>query len=202
MYAWDKDQLKALIEAPNYLNLSTTTAATSDLKNIRILVRLYKCFATMQLLGVVRKIVLTGQAVIDFDDAAKIKQTLKSRYNDSDWPDITTPFQNKLREQKRDALVTWLLANPGTNTWKDANDLYSYFLIDVEMNACQPTSRIVQATNAVQQFVQRCFMAMEADITVNADDSDEKSFDSKWRQWQWMKSFQVMAGQPESIFIS
>ena len=36
LYAWDKDQLKALIEAPNYLNLSTATPATSDLKNIRI----------------------------------------------------------------------------------------------------------------------------------------------------------------------
>ncbi|MEO6358536.1 MAG: neuraminidase-like domain-containing protein, partial [Ferruginibacter sp.] len=128
---------------------------------------------------------------LSFDDATRIKQTLKLNYADTDWLDVTQPLQNKLREAKRDALVTWLLANPGTNTWKDANDLYSYFLIDVEMSACQPTSRIVQATNAVQQFVQRCFMSMETDITVNADDPDQGSFDSKWKQWEWMKYYRL-----------
>ena len=45
LYAWDKEQLKALVEIPNYLNLVLTPPATSDLKNIRILVRLYKCFS-------------------------------------------------------------------------------------------------------------------------------------------------------------
>ena len=159
---------------------------------MRILVRLYKCFSTMALLGVkAEDCVNWSQPSLSFDDATKIKQTLKSNYTDSDWLDVTQPLQNKLRETKRDALVTWLLANPGTNTWVDANDLYSYFLIDVEMSACQPTSRIVQATNAVQQFVQRCFMSMENDITVNADDPDENSFDSKWSQWEWMKYYRL-----------
>ena len=130
----------------------------------------------MQLLGVAAEdCVNWSKPSLSFDDSTKIKQTLKSHYNDSDWLDVTTPLQNKLRESKRDALVTYLFANPGTNTWKDANDLYSYFLIDVEMSACQPTSRIVQATNSVQQFVQRCFMSMEADIIVNADDPDQNN---------------------------
>src|SRR5664279_5089061 len=112
----------------------------------------------MALLGVkAEDCVNWSQPSLSFDDATKIKQTLKSKYTDSDWLEVTQPLQNKLRESKRDALVTYILANPGTNTWKDVNDLYSYFLIDVEMSACQPTSRIVQATNSVQQFVQRCF---------------------------------------------
>jgi hypothetical protein len=191
LYAWDKNQLKALVETPNFLKL-TLSPATSDLKNIRILVRLYKCFSTMALLDVkAEDCVNWSQPSLSPEDAAKIKQTLKSKYSDSDWLDITKPLQDKLRESKRDALVTYLLANPGDNTWKDANDLYSYFLIDVEMSACQPTSRIVLATNAVQQFVQRCFMSLEEDITVNADDPDEKSFDSKWKQWEWMKYYRV-----------
>lgn len=192
LYAWDKNHLKALIEVPNYLNLSTATPATSDLKNIRILVRLYKCFAMMQLLGVAAEDCINwSKPSLSFDDSTKIKQTLKSHYNDSDWLDVTTPLQNKLRESKRDALVTYLLANPGTNTWQDSNDLYSYLLIDVEMSACQPTSRIVQATNSVQQFVQRCFMSMEADIIVNADDPDQNQFDSKWGQWEWMSQYRL-----------
>ncbi len=192
LYGWDKTQLKALVEVPNYLNLVTAPPASSDLKNIRILVRLYKCFSAMALLGVTAEDCISwSKPSLSFDDATRIKQTLKLNYADTDWLDVTQPLQNKLREAKRDALVTWLLANPGTNTWKDANDLYSYFLIDVEMSACQPTSRIVQATNAVQQFVQRCFMSMETDITVNADDPDQGSFDSKWKQWEWMRYYRL-----------
>ena len=192
LFLWDKDQLKALIEVPNYLNITLSPAVSSDLKGVRILVRLYKCFSTMALLGVKAEDCINwSKPSLTFDDATKIKQTLKSNYADTDWLEVTQPLQNKLRESKRDALVTWLLANPGTNTWVDANDLYSYFLIDVEMSACQPTSRIVQATNAVQQFVQRCFMSMENDITVNADDPDQSSFDSKWSQWEWMKYYRL-----------
>ena len=192
LFTWSKDELKALIEAPNYLNLVTSPAASSDLKNIPVLVKLYKCFATMQLLGVAAQDCIEwSKPTLSFDDSTKIKQTLKSRYSDSDWLDVTKPLQNKLRESKRDALVTYLLANPGTNTWKDSDDLYSYFLIDVEMSACQPTSRIVQATNSVQQFVQRCFMSMEEDIIVNADDPDQQQFDSKWSQWQWMSQYRL-----------
>ena len=32
LYAWDKDQLKALVEVPNYLNLTLSPAVSSDLK--------------------------------------------------------------------------------------------------------------------------------------------------------------------------
>jgi hypothetical protein len=192
LYGWNKDQLKSLVDVPDYLNFVLAPPAKFDLKNIRMLVRLYKCFATMDLLDVTAEdCVKWSKPSLSFDDSTKIKQTLKSKYSDSDWLDVTKPLQNKLRESKRDALVTYLLDNPGTNTWKDANDLYSYFLIDVEMSACQPTSRIVQATNAVQQFVQRCFMSLEKDITVNADDPDENSFDSKWKQWEWMKYYRL-----------
>src|SRR6202021_2217380 len=45
--------------------------------------------------------------------------------------------------------------------------------------------RIVQATNSVQMFVQRCFLNLEKDITVNLD------LDPDWPQWQWMKYFRL-----------
>ena len=38
---------------------------------------------------------------------------------------------------------------------RDANDLYAYFLLDVEMAPCMMTSRIKQAHCTVQLFVQR-----------------------------------------------
>jgi len=43
----------------------------------------------------------------------------------------------------------------------DADKLYEYFLIDVQMSSCMQSSRIVQATAAIQLFVQRCLLNLE-----------------------------------------
>ena len=73
-----------------------------------------------------------------YDDAVRVVQALKARYPEDQWVGVTQPLQNTLRQAKRDALVAHLLANPpaGQN-WQTSDDLYSYFLIDVEMMACQ-----------------------------------------------------------------
>src|SRR3984957_2748541 len=183
---WDQTQLDQLINAPtNYLNLNL--AAPSDLKDIRILLRLRQCFAIMTSLGALAADCVTWvNPSLTYNDAVRIKQALKARYPGDQWVGVTQPLQNKLRHAKRDALVAHLLANPpaGQN-WQSSDDLYSYFLIDVEMMACQPTSRIVQATNTVQVFVQRCFLNLEDGITVDLD------LDPDWSQWQWMKYFRL-----------
>ena len=70
-------------------------------------------------------------------------------------------------------------------TWRSERRSLQFFLIDVEMMACQPTSRIVQATNSVQQFVQRCFLNLESEIAVDL------AIDPDWSQWQWMKYFRL-----------
>ncbi len=181
---WDAVQLNQLINVPtNYLNL----AAPADLKDIRILLRLRQCFSVMTNLGATASDCVTwAKPSLSFDDSSKIKQALKARYPQDQWVGVTQPLQNKLRHSKRDALVAHLLANPpaGQN-WQTSDDLYSYFLIDVEMMACQATSRTVQATNSVQQFVQRCFLNLEGGITVDL------TADPDWSQWQWMKYFRL-----------
>src|SRR6185295_10474216 len=88
----------------------------------------------------------------------------------------------------RAALVAWLVAHPNQaqgQNWSDADGLYSYFLIDVEMSACMLTSRLKQAAASVQLFVQRCLMNFEDDIFAETD------LDSKWKQWKWMKQYRV-----------
>ncbi len=183
---WDAVQLDQLINVPtNYLNLSL--AAPSDLKDVRILLRLRQCFAIMASLGAnAANCVAWTKPSLSYDDAVGIKQALKARYPQDQWVGVTQPLQNTLRHAKRDALVAHLLANPlaGQN-WQTSDDLYNYFLIDVEMMACQPTSRIVQATNSVQMFVQRSFLNLEQDITVDLN------LDPDWSQWQWMKYFRL-----------
>ena len=98
-----------------------------------------------------------------------------------------------MRERKRDALSAYLLTQPmpvdaPSGKWENTNDLYAYYLLDVEMSACQLTSRLVQGSGSVQLFVQRCFMGLEPDVTVNADGA---TGDSAWRWWKWMRKYRV-----------
>jgi hypothetical protein len=116
-------------------------------------------------------------------DAALMRAALKARYEESEWLDALEGVQDPLREQKRDALVAYLLAvNPAM---KSSNHLYDYFLIDVEMTACMPTSRIVQVHATIQLFVMRCLMGLEPRSVANIKQ------DSGWQQWKWMANFRV-----------
>jgi hypothetical protein len=115
--------------------------------------------------------------------AATMRQALKARYADTEWPGVLRTIYDRVRLGKRDALVAYLLAtNP---TMRSANDLYDYFLIDVEMSPCMPTSRIVQAHATVQLFVQRCLMGLEPTCIAATVD------DPAWDQWKWMANFRV-----------
>lgn len=138
----------------------------------------------------------------------------KAKYPLDIWLTIIEPFQDTLREKKRDALVAFLIEhsirnnNPtvpypapqppspdpvyiNTNYWASSNDLYAYFLLDVEMSPCQLTSRIRQASLSIQVFVQRCFLGLEklnVEIpNVNAGPDDVNN----WNQWEWMKYYRV-----------
>jgi len=68
---------------------------------------------------------------------------------------------------------------------KDENYLYDYFLVDIEMEACMPSSRIVQAHGTIQLFVQRCLMGLEPKAAADVNN------DKGWEQWKWMKNYRV-----------
>ena len=62
--------------------------------------------------------------------------------------DAVISFQQANGIQPADGVVgqaTWSLLDTVRRTMRDTNDLYSHFLIDVEMNPCMMTSRIKQA---------------------------------------------------------
>ncbi len=116
-------------------------------------------------------------------EVASLRRALKARYTESDWLGVLGGIQDGLRTKKRDALVAFLLAeNP---EMKSSDDLFDYFLVDVEMCACQPTSRIVQAHGTVQLFVQRCRMGLEPTSVANV------TADGDWEQWTWMRNYRV-----------
>lgn len=118
---------------------------------------------------------------------APLRVLARSRHaSDSEWYKAMTPAMDRLRIRQRDALLAHLLHT--TPRWKTADDVYAELLIDVQMGACQLSSRLVQAHAAVHLFVQRCLMNLEpADQIALGDVSDV----GQWRQWEWMKNYRV-----------
>jgi hypothetical protein len=139
--------------------------------------------------------IITGFAAAAMADshANAIKALLRARFGTDLWLSLSAEIQDALRERKRDALAAYLLAQPmpvdaPSGKWENTNDLYAYYLLDVEMCACQLTSRLVQASGSVQLFAQRCFMGVEFNVRVQADGPDG---DSAWRWWAWMRKYRV-----------
>jgi hypothetical protein len=121
--------------------------------------------------------------ILSASEVSDLRATLKSRYDEDTWLHTLKEIMDAIRPQKRNALIAYLLAT--NSEMKDENDLYEYFLIDVEMEACMPSSRIVQAHNSIQLFIQRCLMGLEPDSIADVEK------DPNWNQWKWMKNYRV-----------
>jgi hypothetical protein len=126
-------------------------------------------------------------------EAQAIKELLRAKFGEETWLSLCTDIQDALRERKRDALSAYLLAqaqplDAPSGKWENTNDLYAYYLLDVEMCSCLQTSRLVQGSGSIQLFVQRCFMGLELKVVVEAGGD---TGDSAWKWWQWMSKFQV-----------
>lgn len=187
---WDRADIDTLVTAFRWLDPATGL----DIVKARLadpveLVRLADVAAALRRLGVSAARAL-GWAVAepDADSAESLKQTVKAKYDLSQWQEVIRPVQDVFRARKRQALVHWLAAHPdpaqGQN-WTDATGLYSFFLIDVEMSACMLTSRLKQASASAQLFVQRCLLNLEVDIRADSGP------DPRWKQWTWMKRYRV-----------
>ncbi len=125
---------------------------------------------------------LWSKTVPDNDAAATIVQAVKSRYDEKRWLEVAEKQNNKLRVSRREALVDFLLPRMGEQGVKTRNQLFEYFLIDVEMSPCMRTSRIKQAISAVQTFFQRALMNLETQVPPRLIDQDD---------WKWLKNYRV-----------
>ena len=129
--------------------------------------------------------------VMSSSHAKTIKELLRSKLGTETWLALAAEIQDILRERKRDALVAFLLTKPPaaapSGKWENANDLYAYYLLDVEMSSCQLTSRLVQGSGSIQLFVQRCFMGLEPYVVVDGGPEG----DSAWHWWTWMRKYRV-----------
>lgn len=128
--------------------------------------------------------------LLDFQHTHKIAQEIRGsicvRFTKEDWTKIVKPLQDQLRQNKRDSLIAYLLVQPKLIKWGvvDADSLFEFFMIDVQMGSCFETTRIKQAISTVQVFVQRCFCGLEERYGVKNHALDQK-------RWEWMKNYRM-----------
>jgi hypothetical protein len=187
--AWDETNLQFL--AANF------ALARADFKNEIALNRLRQVMQLVGKTGLSAQTIATwGAAETDFDTlnstAQVMKNTVRARYEEKDWLDLAGKLNDTIRENQKQALIAYLLTNTDIQAWgaKDADGLFEYLLIDVQMGACMDTSRIVQANSSVQMFVSRCLLNLESKKSGGFETGVSPSAIDRNR-WEWMKNYRV-----------
>jgi peptidoglycan hydrolase-like protein with peptidoglycan-binding domain len=147
----------------------------------QFIARLKRCFESLAPLGVTAEEAWRwATPATDAEIARTIKQAARAKFDDRGlWLAAAKPIRDDLRELQRLALVSFLIEALDLD---GPDDLFAYFLVDVEMAPCMLTSRVVLATNSVQLFVQRCLLNLEPEVELSREDSKE---------WEWMKNYRV-----------
>jgi len=127
--------------------------------------------------------------------ATDIKKATASHYTPEAWLATAEPLSDTVRAAQRDALVAYLLGLLG---WTDPDRLFELLLIDPEMGTCMQTSRIRQALNSVQLFVQRCLLNLEAGGSAASVVEPGQIDNTTWQDW--MGAFSMWASNRE-VFL-
>jgi peptidoglycan hydrolase-like protein with peptidoglycan-binding domain len=215
---WDPAEISVLDEGLKYQH----GTGHLDYTDADLYRRMQECFGQMKRTGVGATAmfawaVIPGDTAADMETAVQTRQAVKAKYRQEEWLQKVTPLHNTIREKKRTALVEYHLENSRRNEpaeiqfdgktipnplyWEDGNALFKYFLIDVEMSACQLTSRIKQALSSVQLFVQRCFLNLENRyVRITQENKEDKSSPNAWSQWKWMKHYRIWEANRKVFF--
>lgn len=118
------------------------------------------------------------------EQSQQLQQAVKAKYSNEKWLTVAGKISDQLREHQQQALVAYLLQKPAIKQAgvKDADGLFEHLLIDVQMTSCMETSRVVQASAAVQMFITRSLLNIEQQVSPSDIDTD---------RWQWMKNYRV-----------
>lgn len=126
------------------------------------------------------------QAVAD-----AVKLAVKSKYDDDSWLGVARQLNDRIRENQQSALVSLLLVRHGM---EHPDQLYEYYLLDVQMKSQRETTRIKQAILSIQLFVQRCLMNLENENGIRA-------YLLNRSRWDWMKNYRVWEAN-KKVFVT
>ncbi|MEY8348019.1 neuraminidase-like domain-containing protein [Bacillus cereus] len=185
--AWKKERIEKLI-AVKHFNIGKL----NDYRNEKNLLKLQKALTVADKIGIDIDLLFEWAVPVSkFSICRKIadsiKNAIRAKYNQTDWEQVVKPLHDQLRNNQKEALIGYLLQQKELIDWNvtDADGLFEYFLIDVQMDACMETSRIKQAISSVQLFVQRCFLGVEE------EHSNIKPNILNRQRWEWMQRYRV-----------
>lgn len=210
---WDPQSLQPLLA--QLFGVATTTTADEAVAAFAAqpgllahLVRLQNAFSIVKQCGL--SAVTLIEATTNDPDAvagstvlADFQSALRSRFAEGDWLKVVQPINDSLRELQRDALVAYILEKSGPSILSalgiattpsrlpTVDDLFNYFLLDVEMEPCMLTSRVRLALSAIQLFIERCLRNLEPNVTPSDLDTS---------QWEWRKRYRVWQANRE-VFL-
>lgn len=172
---WAADRLLALL-GPTAFALSKP----ASFRDVTVLLMLQKALAVADKVAIDLSLLFKAANPMakfwpTYDTAQEIRKSIRSRYSLDDWEQAAKPLHDGLRMNERNALIAYLVVQEQLIKWGvvDADSLFEFFLIDVQMGACLKTSRIKQAISTVQLFVQRCMLGLEEKYGVANDLLDQ-----------------------------
>jgi hypothetical protein len=118
-----------------------------------------------------------------------------------DFTDRSKPFDDRLRARRRDALTDYLLSSSGPQ-FHTLDDLYSYFLLDVQLEGIMQTSWVAAAISSVQLYIYRCIMNLEQDQRdpSNPDHIAVTLGTQAATEWEWRQNYRVWQANRE-VFL-
>lgn len=114
--------------------------------------------------------------------ADTLVEMLRAKSAGGDWSQAVGPVNGAEDTARRDAavpLAVWRMSPDIDST----RTLSEYLLVDVETSACDVTSAIVEATAAVQTYLQRCRMSLEPGV------KSLGAIAEAW--WPWLTNYRV-----------
>jgi cob(I)alamin adenosyltransferase len=179
---WDSEQLTTLTA---YFGNASTANRIVELHRLQ---RAFTLAETLQVdIEFLIQLASTDKLTLEFyrQQSDALLNVVRSRYTDEQWQRVYKPIRDELATQWRDALLSYALPRQLPDTFqgrRDADVLYEYLLLDVQIGSEVDTSRIVQGIAALQLYVQRCLLNLERGVDPGTIPLD---------QWNWMKNYRV-----------
>ena len=179
----------------------TAVGDFGDNKGIR---RIWQALQLIQILGIPVAAATASTAIASLTPppatlpnqiATNFKNAVRAQYTLGQWLPIAQSVFDPLRQQKRDALVAYLLQ---ALNFDSENQLFEYFLVDPGMEPVVQTSRLRLGMSSLQTFVQRCLLNLEDGNPNPVLNISPSAIDADW--WSWMKRYRVWEANRE-IFL-
>ncbi|MBV7540829.1 neuraminidase-like domain-containing protein [Acidovorax sp. sic0104] len=116
--------------------------------------------------------------------ASSVATLASTRFTEQAWPAVDAVAVSKLNEARRDMLegvVLWKIRERFADIDSSAR-LYAFLLVDVKTGGCASTSLVVEGLSALQLYLQRCRLNLEAGV-------EKLAIPDAW--WDWMMNYRV-----------